>query len=205
MNHSILEMLRSAVVDYGYWAVAAALLVENAGVPAPGETILLLASFLAYSQHELQLRWIIVVATIAATLGDNLGFALGYYGGRPLLSRYQSIFRVRASSLERGERLFARYGAVTVFFARFIFGMRILAGPMAGVLRMSWRRFLIFNFLGAAVWVTVISGAGYLFGRHWHRLERAIKKLDIAAILFVLLLVAWVWWRNRRDAAASGK
>ena len=205
MNHSILELLRSAVVDYGYWAVAGALLLENAGVPAPGETILLLASFLAYSQHELQLRWIIVVATIAASLGDNLGFALGYYGGRPLLSRYQSIFRVRASSLERGERLFARYGAVTVFLARFIFGMRILAGPLAGVLRMSWRRFLIFNFLGATVWVTVISGAGYLFGRHWHLLERAIKKLDIAAIIFVLLLVAWLWWRNRRDAAASGK
>lgn len=205
MDRSIIELLRSAVVDYGYWAVGAALLLENAGVPAPGETILLLASFLAYSQHELQLGWIIVVATIAATLGDNLGFALGYYGGRPLLSRYQSIFRVQASSLERGERLFARYGAVTVFFARFIFGMRIVAGPMAGVLRMSWRRFLIFNFLGAAVWVSVISGAGYLFGRHWHRLERVIKKLDIAAIIFVLLLVGWLWWRHRRDAAASGK
>lgn len=204
MNHSILEMLRNAVVDYGYWAVGAALLLENAGVPAPGETILLLASFLAYSRHELQLVWIIVVATIAATLGDNLGFALGYYGGRPLLGRYQSIFRVRALSLERGERLFARYGALTVFFARFIFGMRVVAGPMAGVLRMPWRRFLVFNFLGAAVWVTVVSGAGYLFGQHWHRLERAIKKLDIAAIIFVLAVVGWLWWRNRRDAA-SGK
>jgi membrane protein DedA with SNARE-associated domain len=205
MNHAILDLLRNAVVDYGYWAVAAALLLENAGVPAPGETILLLASFLAYSQEELQLGWIIVVATIAATIGDNLGFALGYYGGRPLLSRYQSIFRVRASTLEQGERLFARYGAVTVFFARFIFGMRIVAGPMAGVLRMSWRRFLVFNFLGAAVWVTVISGAGYLFGQHWHRLERAIKKLDIAAIIFVLLLVAWWWWRSHRDGPASGE
>lgn len=205
MNHSILELLRNAVVDYGYWAVGAALLLENAGVPAPGETILLLASFLAYSRHELQLGWIIAVATIAATLGDNLGFALGYYGGRRLLSRYQSFFRVRASHLERGERLFARYGAVTVFFARFIFGMRIIAGPMAGVLRMSWRRFLVFNFLGAAVWVTVISGAGYLFGRHWHRLERAIKKLDITAIIFVLLLAAWWWFRSRRDGPASGE
>lgn len=205
MNYSILDLLRNAVVDYGYWAVGAALLLENAGVPAPGETILLLASFLAYSEHELQLGWIIVVATIAATVGDNLGFALGYYGGRPLLARYQSIFRVRASTLERGERLFARYGAVTVFFARFIFGMRIVAGPMAGVLRMPWRRFLAFNFLGAAVWVTVISGAGYLFGQHWHRLERFIKRLDIAAIIFVLAAAAWLWWRNRRNGAASGK
>ncbi len=205
MNQSILELLRNAVVQYGYWAVGAALLLENAGVPAPGETMLLLASFLAYSQHQLELGWIIVVATIAATLGDNLGFALGYYGGRPLLARYQSIFRVRASSLEQGERLFARYGAVTVFFARFIFGMRIVAGPMAGVLRMPWRRFLLFNFLGAGIWVTVISSAGYLFGRHWHRLERVIKKVDIAAVIILLLVAAWLWWRNRRGAATSAK
>jgi membrane protein DedA with SNARE-associated domain len=205
MNHSILDLLRNAVVQYGYWAVGAALLLENAGLPAPGETMLLLASFLAYSRHELQLGWIIVVATIAATLGDNLGFALGYYGGRPLLGRYQSVLRVRASSLQQGERLFERYGAVTVFFARFIFGMRIVAGPLAGVLRMPWRRFLLFNFLGAAVWVTVISSAGYLFGQHWHRLERAIKKLDIMAIIFVLLVAAWLWLRNRRGTAASTK
>ena len=205
MNHYILEVLRNAVAVYGYWAVGAALLLENAGMPAPGETILLLASFLAYSQHELDLGWIIVVATMAATLGDNLGFALGYYGGRPLLGRYQSIFRVRASSLEQGERLFARYGALTVFLARFIFGMRIVAGPLAGVLRMPWRRFLVFNFLGAAVWVTAISGAGYLFGQHWHRLERAIKRLDIAAIIFVLVVVVWLWWRTRRATAASGE
>src|SRR5579859_1222467 len=198
MTHSILDLLRNAVVQYGYWAVGVALLLENAGVPVPGETILLLASFLAYSQHELQLVWIIVVATIAATLGDNLGFALGYYGGRPLLGRYQSVFRVRSSSLERGERLFARYGALTVFFARFIFGMRIVAGPMAGVLRMPWRRFLVFNFLGAAVWVTVISGVGFLFGRHWERVEHILKRFDIAVAIVAVLAVAFLWWRKRR-------
>ena len=143
MTHSILDLLRNAVVQYGYWAVGAALLLENAGIPVPGETILLLASFLAYSEHDLRLPWIILVATVAATLGDNLGFALGYYGGRPLLLRYQSLFRIKQTSIQRGEDLFAKYGATTVFFARFVFGMRILAGPMAGVLRMSWRRFLV--------------------------------------------------------------
>ena len=102
MTHSILDLLRNAVVHYGYWAVGAALLLENAGVPVPGETILLLASFLAYSEHELQLPWIIVVATIAATLGDNLGFALGYYGGRPLLERYQALFRIQQSNADAG-------------------------------------------------------------------------------------------------------
>src|SRR6476661_3985294 len=103
MTQSIFEMLRNAVVQYGYWAVGGALLLENAGIPVPGETILLLASFLAYSEHDLRLPWIIVVATIAATLGDNLGFALGYYGGRPLLQRYQSIFRIKDETIRRGE------------------------------------------------------------------------------------------------------
>ena len=102
MNHSILDLLRNAVVQYGYWAVGGTLLLENAGIPLPGETVLLLASFLAYSEHDLRLPRIIVVATIAATLGDNLGFVLGYYGGRALLVRYQSLFRIQNSTLARG-------------------------------------------------------------------------------------------------------
>jgi len=198
MSHSILELLRTALVHYGYWAVAVALLVENAGVPAPGETVLLLASFMAYAERDLRLSWIIVVGTIAATLGDNLGFVLGYYGGRPLLERYQAVFRIQRKTLARGESLFARFGAVTVFFARFVFGMRIIAGPMAGVLRMPWRRFVIFNFLGAAVWVTAISSAGYLFGRHWERLQRGVKQFDVGVALLVLLAAAFWWWRSRR-------
>jgi membrane protein DedA with SNARE-associated domain len=198
MTHSILDLLRNAVVHYGYWAVGAALLLENAGVPVPGETVLLLASFLAYSEHDLRLPWIIVVATVAATVGDNLGFALGYYGGRPLLDRYQAFFRIRHTTVARGEELFARYGALTIFFARFVFGMRIIAGPLAGVLRMPWRKFSLFNFLGAGLWVTVISSVGYLFGRHWDRLERVLKRFDLSAAVVVLLGAAFLWWRSRR-------
>ena len=206
MTQSIFEMLRNAVVQYGYWAVGGALLLENAGIPVPGETILLLASFLAYSEHDLRLPWIIVVATIAATLGDNLGFALGYYGGRPLLLRYQTIFRIKNATISRGEELFAKYGSVTVFFARFIFGMRIIAGPLAGVLRMSWRKFLVFNFLGAVVWVTVISSAGYLFGRHWDRLEEGLNQFNVVALIIVLVIAGAWWWRNRKNGkAASGR
>jgi membrane protein DedA with SNARE-associated domain len=198
MTHSILDFLRNAVLHYGYWAVGAALLIENAGIPVPGETILLIASFLAYSQHELQLPWIIAVATIAATLGDNLGYALGYYGGRPVLERYRVAFRIQEATLARGEKLFARFGAITIFFARFVFGMRIIAGPLAGVLRMPWRKFTIFNFMGAALWVTVISGSGYLFGQHLGRLEREIKRFDIGVLLAVAVLALWLWRRTRR-------
>ena len=199
MTQHIIEFLRELLVQYGYWAVAIALLLENAGIPVPGETILLMASFLAFSEHDLQIRWIIVVGTIAATLGDNLGFALGHYGGRPLLKRYQNMFRIRDQTLERGEKIFGRYGPVTVFFARFVFGMRIITGPLAGVLRMPWRKFLLFNFLGASLWVTVISGAGYLFGQHWQRLEHGLKVFDIAVAVVVVLAAVCLWWRSRRE------
>src|SRR5579864_14397 len=198
MAHSIFDLLRNALVHYGYWALAVTLLLENAGVPLPGETILLLASFLAYSERQLSLPWIMVVATAAATLGDNLGFAIGYHGGRPLLERYQSIFRIRNKTLMRGEELFARYGAGTVLFARFVFGLRIIAGPLAGVLRMPWRKFLPCNVIGAAVWVVVISGLGYLFGEHWDQLERVVKHFNLILGVLVIVAVALWWWRNRR-------
>jgi membrane protein DedA with SNARE-associated domain len=199
MSHSLFDMLRSAVVHYGYWAVAGALLLENAGVPLPGETVLLLASFLAYSEHDLQLSWIIAVATLVTTVGGCLGFALGYHGGRPLLLRYQRVFRIPQTTLARGEGLFDRFGPVTIFFARFVFGMRVVAGPLAGTLRMPLRKFLIWNFLGAAAWVTAISGAGYLFGRHWNRLERVLKRFDIAVVVVALGLLALWWWRRRKQ------
>jgi membrane protein DedA with SNARE-associated domain len=195
MGHAIFDFLRSFIADYGYWAVALALLCENAGIPVPGETTLLLASFLAYSEHTLDLGWIIVVATCAASIGDNLGYAIGHHGGRPLLERYRHIFRISQDSLERGEKLFARYGASTVFFARFIFGLRIFAGPLAGVLRMPWKSFALFNFLGAAVWVTAIATVGYFFGKHWDALEHAIGRFNLAVGLVALLLIPILWRR----------
>jgi membrane protein DedA with SNARE-associated domain len=199
MTHHIFDLLRSALAHYGYWAIAGALLLENAGVPVPGETVLLLASFLAYSERSLQLPWIIMVGTVAATLGDNVGYAIGHYGGRRLLDRYRNIFRVSDEAVARGERLFLRYGAITVLFARFVFGMRVIAGPMAGVLRMPWKKFAVFNFLGAGLWVTVISVLGYAFGSRWKLLMQFMKRFDLALMAAFVVILAVMWWRSRKE------
>jgi membrane protein DedA with SNARE-associated domain len=200
MTHHILDLLRGALVHYGYWAVAAVLLLESAGLPLPGETILLLASFLAYSEHELRLPWVIVVGTVASTVGGELGFALGRRGGRPLIERYRHVFSIRAEAVARGDRLFERYGAVTVFLARFLFGMRVLASLLAGALHMPWRKFAVFNFLGAAVWVTAICEAGYLFGGHWSRLFHDLKRFELVVGMVVVVTLLLVWWRGRRGS-----
>ncbi|MGA2645547.1 MAG: DedA family protein [Candidatus Sulfotelmatobacter sp.] len=198
MTHHILDLLRGVLVHYGYWALAGVLLLENAGVPVPGETVLLLASFLAYSERDLQLGWVIVVGTLAATVGDNAGFAIGHRWGRPMLERYRNLFTVGAATVDRGERLFERYGAGTILFARFLFGMRVIAGPAAGVLRMRWKRFAVFNLLGAALWVSVISCVGYFFGSRWGMLMHFMKRFDLALFTLFILMAGILWLRSRR-------
>jgi len=198
MLPDLFEVLRNHFTTHGYWTLAITLLMENAGIPLPGETALLFASFLAYQHHQLNLALIILVGTLACTLGDNLGYWIGFHGGRPLLHRYQKFFRVSDDKIARGEKMFERFGPVTVFFARFVFGMRVIAGPLAGVLRMRWPRFVLFNLLGATVWVTIISCVGYLFGQHWHRLLRIVGRANVVVFLLAAAIVVYVWWRYRR-------
>jgi membrane-associated protein len=199
MSHHVIEFLRGYLAQYGYWAIAAALLLENVGLPVPGETILLGASFLAFSEHRLRLPYIILVGICAATLGDNIGFAIGHYGGRPLLERYQKALHISRSAISRGEYLFEHYGAATIAVARFIAGLRVIAGPLAGVLRMHWRKFVVYNFLGAALWVTVISSAGYLSGKHWERLMRIVRDANLAVLGAAIVVVLLFWLRRRRS------
>ena len=194
----VFDIIRQHLAEHGYSTVAIALLLENAGVPVPGETILLLASFLAYSEHKLSLPYIILVGTAACTAGDNLGFLIGFYGGRPLLARYSKFFRITPETIARGEELFERYGAATILLARFIAGLRIIAGPLAGVLRMNWRKFFLSNFVGAALWGTVISCVGYFFGKHWDRLEGVLKDVNLVVVMAALIVVIVVWIKRRK-------
>lgn len=179
---------------YGYWTVFAGILLENTGIPLPGETILILASVLARTKHQLSIVEVAVIAAVAAITGDNLGFAVGRYGGRPLLDRYRHVFHIEENTVRKGESLFARRGRMAVFFARFIAGLRVVAGPMAGALGMDWYSFLMFNALGAISWVALITSLAYLFGQS---LEPVLRHASWA-IATVLVLAAGYWWYKRR-------
>jgi membrane-associated protein len=117
-----------------------------------------------------------------------------------MLERYRAFWRISPATLDKGDQLFEKYGPFAVFFARFVFGLRIVAGPLAGVLRMPWKKFLLFNFLGASLWVSVIATVGYLFGRHWERLVQDLKRFDLTVAALVLLTALYFWWRSRREA-----
>ncbi len=200
MWQHVFDLLKAHMADHGYLTVAVALLLENAGLPVPGESILLLASFLAYSHHRLSLPLIILTGVIAATLGDNIGFTVGHFGGRPLLIRYQRFFHISDAVVTRGEKLMAQYGAPIIFVARFIFGLRVVAGPLAGVLGMNWAQFALYNFLGAVLWVSVIASAGYFFGSQWGALLHIMGRANIVVFVLAAVVALVVWWRRRKTS-----
>jgi membrane-associated protein len=200
---SIFQTLTDFFARYGYWVVFFGVMLENGGLPLPGETVLLFAGFLAY-QGQIKLVWAIGVAIAGATFGDSLGYTLGRYGGNAFFDRYVKRFRFLAHRFEDAKGLFLRRGHWAVFTGRFITGLRVFAGPLAGLFKMPYLRFLFFNFTGAVVWATAIGCVGYLFGNSWNDLAHVIKDLHRVAqgLVAVLALVGLIVYLKRR--ARSG-
>jgi membrane protein DedA with SNARE-associated domain len=183
---------------YGYAVVFVGVLLENAGAPVPGETMLLAGAALS-RYGSLTLSWVIAAAIVGATLGDNLGFFIGRRGGRVLVERYGAILGMTGPRLAEFDRFFARHGSKTVFFARFITGLRVIGALLAGASRLSWKRFLLFNALGAIVWATTFGVVGYALGYSWHTLEQWIGSsgMILLALVSVIggLLILRARWR----------
>ncbi len=167
------ERLAALLGRYGYAAIFLGVLLENAGVPVPGETVLLAGGFFA-QRGTFSLPWVIGVAIAAAILGDNLGYWIGRRGGRRLAERHGRVVGLTPARLAALDAFFGRYGARTVFFARFVSGLRVFAALTAGMSRLPWPRFVAYNAAGAVVWATAVGLAGYLFGRSWRLLERSV-------------------------------
>ncbi len=196
--HWIVHTVRAFLASWGYWAVVAGLIGEDAGLPVPGETVLMFAAFIAQKSHALSITWIIVAGTTAAIVGDNLGFVLGRHFGPTLIRWAKKLFHLGNIDIQAAKDLLRRRGGTTIFFSRFIFGLRTIAGPLAGTLGMSWKRFLKFNAAGAATWVTAIAFVGYGFANEFQTLLGYIEKASwaMAAGLFVL---GYVIWRRQKS------
>jgi membrane protein DedA with SNARE-associated domain len=194
--HWIAHIVRAALIHYGYLALAAGLIAEDAGLPLPGETVLMFSSFLAHKGDRLSLPWIILVGTAAAVIGDNLGFLAGRWFGPRFLRWLKRKFHMEDDIAVATDQI-RRHGGATVFWARFIFGLRTVTGPVAGALDMPWREFLLFNALGAASWVSMIALVGYAFGAAFNTLLGYFEK-GSWAISGGLLLIGYLVWRRRK-------
>jgi membrane protein DedA with SNARE-associated domain len=195
-----LENLEPLVHEYGAIIVTVILTFESLGAPLPGESLLIFASFLA-GRGELSLPVLMLSAWIGAVMGDNAGYLIGRWLGRALILRYGVKIGINSGRLNRVEAVFARYGPASVAFARFVNVLRQLNGVVAGTLKMDWKRFLIFNALGGALWVATWTLAGFYFGKHVADIRLLAHDLQLGgAILGIALLVAafaYLRWQRR--------
>jgi membrane protein DedA with SNARE-associated domain len=201
-----LNDLSSPLDHYGLWAVLALVLIEDFGIPVPGETVLIAAAVFAGS-GRMNVFAVALVGFAAAVLGDNIGYAIGRFGGRKLVDRWGKYVFLTPERLERAESFFGRHGAKIIVIARFVEGLRQANGIIAGIGKMDWRRFLACNALGAALWVGTWVGVGYLAGRHITAIYNAITKYSLyAAIVAVIAIAIWAASRahkRRRRAKAA--
>ncbi|MBI5104432.1 MAG: DedA family protein [Solirubrobacterales bacterium] len=189
-------MIVPVPAQIGYPALGALILGESAGLPLPGETALITAGGLVAAGH-LTLPVVIAIAAGAAIVGDTLGYWLGRRGGRAFLLRDGWGAAHRRHAVERADRFFARYGSMTVFFGRWLPGVRVVAALTAGATRMPWRRFAVANAAGAFAWAGTVATVAMLAGPTGS-LALAATGLTIGAIA-----VAAAWWRRRRGPRSA--
>jgi membrane protein DedA with SNARE-associated domain len=195
---------------WGYLAVAGVIGVESFGVPAPGQTIMVAAAIYA-GAGRLNVVAVAAIAFVAAVLGDNIGYWIGVRGGRRIVHRFGKYVLITPERLERAEKFFARRGNRIVVVARFIDGLRQLNGVIAGITAMPWRTFLIYNAIGAALWVGWWTTISYVLGTHLveiieqvHRYKWwAMAVVAVAVAAYIILHVRHIQRRRARAAAAA--
>ena len=200
-----LNSLAGPLEHYGIWAILLLVLIEDFGIPVPGETVLIAGAIFAGS-GQLNIVAVGVVGFCAAVVGDNIGYGIGRFGGRRIVDRWGKYVFLTPERLDKAERFFDRQGAKIITIARFIEGLRQVNGIIAGITEMHWLRFVVYNALGAALWVGTWVSVGYFAGQHITAIYDGITMYSLyAAIAAVVLIAAWIIHRiyKRRKSMAE--
>ena len=205
-----LAALAGPLQHYGLWAIFVLVLLEDFGIPVPGETVLIAGAVYAGS-GRLNVVAVAVVGFVAAVLGDNIGYAIGRFGGRAIVLRWGKYVGMTAERLDKAEDFFNRHGGKIITIARFIEGLRQANGIIAGIAKMHWLRFVAFNMLGAALWVGTWVSIGYFAGQHITTIYNSVGRYSTYALIVIVATVAvWIGLRvraarKRRAAGSAGE
>jgi membrane protein DedA with SNARE-associated domain len=199
----VFNSLAGPLDHFGYWAVLLLVMVEDFGIPVPGESVLIVASVYA-GAGRLNVVAVGVIGFAAAVLGDNIGFAIGRFGGRATTLRLGRYVRLTEKQLNKAEAFFDSHGAPIITVARFVEVLRQVNGIVAGVSGMRWPRFLAFNALGAALWAGAWVSLGYLAGNHIGRIYHYISEYSwYVLIALAVPLAGYIAWRVLRRRAGK--
>lgn len=205
MLDSITQFARDAVTTAGYPGIFAAMVAENVFPPIPSEIVLPLAGF-EVDAGDLSFVLVVLAATLGSLVGALILYAIGLYGGRPVVLRWGMVLRVSAKDLDRAEDWFDRWGAWVVLVARVIPIARSLVSIPAGTMRMGLVKFILLTTAGSLVWNLILVYAGLQLGANWEDVTNVMEDysavIRVAAVLAVLAFIWWAWRRVARARAA---
>jgi membrane-associated protein len=189
----VLASIINVAGSIGYPVLFLLVMAETGGVPVPGETALITAGVLA-SQGQLDIGVVIVLAAVAAIVGDNLGYLVARHAGRRLLERPGPFERQRQQVLLVGEPFFERHGPKAVFFGRWLLGLRVWASWLAGATRMPWRSFVFWNAAGGIGWATTVGLLAYFVGSS---ARGAVATVGLVGLVLALVVGASLLLHHR--------
>ena len=196
---TVLGDLLHLIGRYGYLAVFCGVSLEGAGVPLPGETVLIAAGALVH-RGVLDLEDTLFFGILGAVVGGQIGYWVGRFGGRPFVLRWGRYALITPGRLGHAEAFFARHGGSAVFLARFVVSLRVFGALVAGTSRMPWGKFAFYNVLGGTVWASVIVSLGYFLWASISLVEHWVGRVSLllVAALALALLLRWTYRRVTR-------
>ena len=187
------------IEHWGYWAIFGVVTLGNLGFPVPEEGILVFAGYLVWA-GKLHVLPVLAVGILAAVTGDNIGYWFGRHYGQAAIRRFGHKIFITEERVDKARQIVDRYGSYGVFVARFVPGLRFMAGPVAGSTAFPFLRFFIANLLGGLIYVPLSIGAGYFLGKSlaevWRQIERMIGNVEqLALIILIFTAVVIAIWR----------
>ncbi|MBW4641070.1 MAG: DedA family protein [Gloeocapsa sp. UFS-A4-WI-NPMV-4B04] len=202
-----LEKIEEIAQQYGYWAVFVGILLENLGIPLPGETVTLIGGFLAGS-GQLNYWFVLGSAILGAVIGGTCGYWIGRFAGWPFLLKLSRLLRIPEHRVEESKTKFSENAAKAVFFGRFIALLRVLAGLLAGIAEMPFGKFFLYNLAGAVVWASVMVTLSFFLGQ-FVSLEELVGLAGQFTIVALLIVVTWIvvplWLESRQVKQSVAK
>jgi len=207
MSHSldaVVAMLTRIIGQAGYPGVFALMALEASCIPIPSEVTLVFAGFLV-AQGRFTLAGAIAAALLGVVVGSTISYSVGRYGGRPFILRFGRFFLLNEHRLALTERWFARYGGKAVIICRLISGLRAIISLPAGLVRMSYPRFMAYTLAGSGTWVVIGVLLGFLVGEEWRRIIHYLRQAGHFALLLVVLAAVGAWYLHHRMSRVSEK
>jgi membrane protein DedA with SNARE-associated domain len=207
LDGPVRQLVTQVYEAVGYLGVALWVAIESVIVPIPSELILPFAGFLVGEGVAIEpltgapwnLVLVVLAGTIGATVGGLIAYAIGFWGGRPVLERWGRILGISAADLDRTEAFFIRYGAAASFFGRMVPVVRSLVSFGAGIGRMSLARFTVFTFLGSLPWTLLLVVVGVQLGENWLAVGATLKQFELAIVgILAVAVIAFLWVRVAR-------